>query len=74
MHFWLGLPLEPYYREGSLKLQSTMGEYIELIEALDEKQNLTSEGLKDARQVLFKKMGAIETQILERLDSSKLVK
>lgn len=50
------------------KLQATMKDYIELIEAMDEKLVLSNEAQKDTRVNLHKKLAQIEQQILAKLD------
>jgi len=45
-----------------------MKDYIELIEAMDEKLVLSNEAQKDTRVNLHKKLAQIEQQILAKLD------
>lgn len=45
-----------------------MKDYIELIEAMDEKLGLSNEAQKDTRSHLYKKLAQIEQQIIAKLD------
>lgn len=47
------------------KLELTLREYVELIEALNEKLGLQQETLRDTRNTVYKKLSIVEKNVLE---------